>query len=63
MHKRQVVDYQTLQLDSLLAEVSIDAVKDAACYFPLGNGRYEVKAGLMPFGSNLGNDHSDKQVF
>jgi len=63
MHKRQAVDYQTLQLDSLLAEVRIDAAKDAACYFPLDNGRYEVKPGLMPFGSNLGNDRADKQVF
>lgn len=63
MHKHQAVDYQTLQLDSLLAEVRVDAAKDSACYFPLDNGRYEVKPGLMPFGSDLGNDRADKQVF
>lgn len=63
MHKRQAVYYQTLQLDSLLAEVRIDAANNAACYFPLDKGRYEVKPGLMLFGSNLGNDRADKQVF
>lgn len=51
------------QLDSLLAEVRIEATEDAACYFPLDNGRYEVKPGLMPLGTDLGNDRSDKQVF
>lgn len=63
MHKRQAVDERTLQLDSLLAEVRIEAANVAACYFPLDNGRYEVKPGLMPFGTDLGNDRADKQVF
>jgi dimethylamine monooxygenase subunit A len=34
-----------------------------ACYFPLINGRYEVKPGMMPFGCCLGNGEADQQVF
>lgn len=59
MHQRQA----SCQLSSLLAEVEIEAANDAACYFPLDNGRYEVKPGLMPLSSNLGNDRIDQQVF
>ncbi|KJH69567.1 heme-dependent oxidative N-demethylase family protein [Aliterella atlantica] len=51
------------QLDSFLAEVSVEVDKDAACYFPPDCGRYEVKPGLMPLGVDLGNDRADKQVF
>ncbi len=32
-------------------------------YFPLENGIYEVKPGMVPFGSNFGNDIADGQVF
>jgi dimethylamine monooxygenase subunit A len=32
-------------------------------YFPLENGIYEVKPGMVPFGSNFGNDIADSQVF
>ncbi|NJL64933.1 MAG: DUF3445 domain-containing protein [Methylacidiphilales bacterium] len=32
-------------------------------YFPLENGKYEVKPGMVPFGSNFGNDIADGQVF
>lgn len=35
----------------------------APCYFPLTNGRYEVKPGLFPFGTNFGNGAVDRQVF
>ncbi|HIK08476.1 MAG TPA: DUF3445 domain-containing protein [Trichormus sp. M33_DOE_039] len=34
-----------------------------ACYFPLMNGRYEVKPGMMAFGSCFGNGEADQQVF
>ncbi|WP_414529491.1 heme-dependent oxidative N-demethylase family protein [Nodularia chucula] len=34
-----------------------------AYYFPLSNGRYEVKPGMMPFGVCLGNGEADQQVF
>ncbi|MEA5514322.1 DUF3445 domain-containing protein [Nodularia sp. UHCC 0506] len=34
-----------------------------ASYFPLINGRYEVKPGMMPFGCCLGNGEADQQVF
>lgn len=34
-----------------------------ACYFPLMSGRYEVKPGMMPFGTCLGNGQADQQVF
>lgn len=59
MHQSQAIH----QLDSLLAEVIIEAANDSACYFPLDNGRYEVKPGLMPLGVDLGNDRIDQQVF
>lgn len=32
------------------------------CYFPLATGRYEVKPGLMPFGTDFGNGVLDQQV-
>jgi dimethylamine monooxygenase subunit A len=34
-----------------------------ASYFPLSNGRYEVKPGMLPFGCCLGNGEADQQVF
>ncbi|KAM3097613.1 heme-dependent oxidative N-demethylase family protein [Phormidesmis sp. 146-12] len=32
-------------------------------YFPLANGRYEVKPGLFPLGTDFGNGQADRQVF
>lgn len=46
-----------------LLEVNTVEASDAACYFPLERGRYEVKPGLMPFGTDLGNSQADTQVF
>lgn len=46
-----------------LAEVNTVEASDAACYFPLERGRYEVKPGLMPLGTDLGNSQADAQVF
>lgn len=43
-------------------EVNTVEASNAACYFPLERGRYEVKPGLMPLG-NLGNSQADAQVF
>lgn len=37
--------------------------KSAIWYFPLANGRYEVKPGMILLGSELGNGKVDKQVF
>ncbi|MFH7030298.1 MAG: heme-dependent oxidative N-demethylase family protein [Heteroscytonema crispum UTEX LB 1556] len=49
---------------NLLEEVkTVEASSGSACYFPLDNGRYEVKPGLMPLGSSLGNGEADRQVF
>ncbi|WP_414756408.1 heme-dependent oxidative N-demethylase family protein [Anabaena sp. CCY 9910] len=42
---------------------TVENCDDAAIYFPLMNGRYEVKPGMLPFGSDLGNSRADKQVF
>lgn len=42
---------------------TVEASNGSACYFPLDNGRYEVKPGFMPLGSCLGNGEADKQVF
>lgn len=38
-------------------------MKPAACYFPLMNGRYEVKPGLIPLGTDFGNGTTDQQIF
>ncbi|NJM71276.1 MAG: DUF3445 domain-containing protein [Scytonema sp. RU_4_4] len=54
---------QTLA-DSLFQEAkTVEASNGSACYFPLNNGRYEVKPGFIPFGFCLGNGEVDKQVF
>jgi hypothetical protein len=37
--------------------------EDGAMYFPLDNGRYEVKPGLFSFGTPMGNGVGDEQVF
>ncbi|BCL34850.1 heme-dependent oxidative N-demethylase family protein [Nostoc sp. MS1] len=42
---------------------TVENYDGAAIYFPLMNGRYEVKPGMLPFGSNLGNGQADKHVF
>lgn len=53
-----------LQLDPLLLTCpTVEATPDAARYFPLVSGRYEVKPGMVPFGTDFGNDECDRQVF
>jgi hypothetical protein len=50
--------------DSLLVEAkTVEASVGVPCYFPLEKGVYEVKPGLIPFGSCLGNGEADKRVF
>lgn len=34
---------------------TVEESEDSACYFPLQNGRYEVKPGMMPLGTSFGN--------
>ncbi|KAF3891203.1 DUF3445 domain-containing protein [Tolypothrix bouteillei VB521301] len=41
----------------------MEASENSACYFPLENGRYEVKPGFIPLGKSLGNGEADKCVF
>ncbi|OUL29759.1 hypothetical protein BV372_22685 [Nostoc sp. T09] len=51
-------------LNNWLVETQkVEAFNSPACYFPLMNGRYEVKPGMMAFGSCLGNGEADGQVF
>jgi hypothetical protein len=51
-------------IEALLEEAqTIDKLDRVACYFPLTNGRYEVKPGLVRFGTDFGNQESDQQVF
>lgn len=51
-------------VDSLLLEVStVEASNGSAYYFPISQGRYEVKPGLISFGSDFGNGQLDQQVF
>jgi len=57
-------DYKFVSLNNLFQEVrTVEAVDNAAYYFPLMSGRYEVKPGMMPFGCCLGNTQVDEQVF
>ncbi|BAZ52350.1 hypothetical protein NIES4103_50100 [Nostoc sp. NIES-4103] len=41
----------------------VEAFNSPACYFPLMNGRYEVKPGMMLLASCFGNGQADGQVF
>lgn len=41
----------------------MEVSNNSACYFPLMSGRYEVKPGMMTFGSDFGNGKVDQQVF
>jgi len=51
-------------LDNLFQEAStMEVTKASACYFPIMSGRYEVKPGMIPFGSCLVNGQADQQVF
>ncbi|MFQ4144198.1 DUF3445 domain-containing protein [Chlorogloeopsis sp. ULAP02] len=61
MHKTYI---QTSSLNTVWQEVATtEASSNCASYFPLDNGRYEVKPGLIAFGSDLGNGVADRQVF
>lgn len=51
-------------IDNVLIEArTVEVIENSPDYFPLENGRYEVKPGLMPFGVDLGNGKVDQQVF
>lgn len=51
-------------IEPLLEEAkTIDRLDRVACYFPLAKGRYEVKPGLVRFGTDFGNRELDQQVF
>lgn len=41
----------------------VEACNDSAYYFPLAHGRYDVKPGLVPLGTDFGNGAADQQVF
>ncbi|MBF2004499.1 MAG: DUF3445 domain-containing protein [Chlorogloeopsis fritschii C42_A2020_084] len=61
MHKACI---KTSFLDTVCQQVrTTEASGNSASYFPLENGRYEVKPGLIPFGCDLGNGVADRQVF
>lgn len=51
-------------LTSLLqACPTVETTSDAPHYFPLENGRYEIKPGMLPLETDLGNGAIDRQVF
>lgn len=53
-----------MSLDNFFQEAkTVEASNSAAYYFPLMSGRYEVKPGMMAFGSCFGNTQTDQQVF
>ncbi|MEN9208396.1 MAG: DUF3445 domain-containing protein [Gloeomargarita sp. GMQP_bins_14] len=41
----------------------VEQLPDAPRYFPLAKGRYEVKPGLYPLGTDFGQGERDRQVF
>lgn len=42
---------------------TVEETQDSAYYFPLQNGHYEVKPGMMLLDSNFGNHKIDNQLF
>lgn len=42
---------------------TVEELTDSACYFPLENGRYEVKPGMMSLGTSFGNHEVDNRLF
>ncbi|MGV0024870.1 heme-dependent oxidative N-demethylase family protein [Phormidesmis priestleyi] len=46
-------------LEEVFQEVGVASLR----YFPLANGRYEVKPGLYTLGTDFGNGQADQQVF
>ncbi|MEN9233917.1 MAG: DUF3445 domain-containing protein [Gloeomargarita sp. DG02_1_bins_92] len=50
-------------MDILTGALPVEALPEAPRYFPLDRGRYEVKPGLLKFGTDLGNDFWDQRVF
>jgi hypothetical protein len=50
-------------LQLLMETKTVEASSDAVYYFPLSNGRYEVKPGLIPLTNDVGNGQVDQQVF
>ena len=50
-------------LSVLFQEVkTVEELQDSACYFPIQNGRYEVKPGMMPLSASFGNE-ADSKLF
>ncbi len=48
-------------LSDLFLEVkTVEELQDSACYFPIQNGRYEVKPGMMSLDMNFGNQADNK---
>ena len=47
----------------LVEELRLSASRDQAQYFPPSNGVYDVKPGLIAFGTDLGNGAADRQLF
>lgn len=63
-NNKKQASIESVSLNNLFQEVrTVEAAENAACYFPLMSGRYEVKPGMMPFGCCLGNTQVDEQVF
>jgi len=49
--------------DYLAQALPVDQLPDAPRYFPMERGRYEVKPGLIKFGTDLGQGVWDQRVF
>lgn len=49
--------------DRLQEVETIEELEGAPCYFPLANGRYEVKPGLMKLTTDFGNGRLDRHLF
>jgi hypothetical protein len=48
--------------DLFLEVKTVEELQDSACYFPIQNGRYEVKPGMMSLDMNFGNQ-ADSKLF
>ena len=52
-----------MSTERLVEELQPSAGRDQAQYFPLSKGVYDVKPGLIAFGTDLGNGAADRQLF
>ena len=55
--------FAAMGVQHLAEELQLSSGRDQARYFPLSKGVYDVKPGLIAFGTDLGNGVADRHLF